>query len=55
VITKHGPPGVLEVHERPDPQLGPGEVRIDVAASGVNFADVLARVGLYADAPKPPV
>ena len=54
VITKHGPPGVLEVQERPDPQLGPGEVRIDVAASGVNFADVLARVGLYADAPKPP-
>jgi NADPH:quinone reductase-like Zn-dependent oxidoreductase len=29
-------------------------VRIDVAASGVNFADVMARVGLYADAPKPP-
>jgi NADPH:quinone reductase-like Zn-dependent oxidoreductase len=54
VITKHGPPGVLEVQERPDPQLGPGEVRIDVAASGVNFADVMARVGLYADAPKPP-
>jgi NADPH:quinone reductase-like Zn-dependent oxidoreductase len=54
VITKHGPPGVLEVQERPDAQLGPGEVRIDVAASGVNFADVMARVGLYADAPKPP-
>jgi NADPH:quinone reductase-like Zn-dependent oxidoreductase len=54
VITKHGGPGVLEVQERPDPQLGPGEVRIAVAASGVNFADVMARMGLYADAPKPP-
>ncbi|HTY97196.1 MAG TPA: medium chain dehydrogenase/reductase family protein [Solirubrobacteraceae bacterium] len=54
VITKHGGPGVLEVQERPDPSLGAGEVRIDVAASGINFADVMARMGLYPDAPKPP-
>ena len=54
VITKHGGPGVLEVQERPDPELGPGQVRIDVAAAGVNFADVMARMGLYPDAPKPP-
>jgi NADPH:quinone reductase-like Zn-dependent oxidoreductase len=54
VITKHGGPGVLEVQERPDPELGPGKVRIDVAAAGVNFADVMARMGLYADAPKTP-
>lgn len=55
VITKHGGPGVLKVEERPDPALGPGEVRIAVAAAGVNFADVMARMGLYPDAPKPPV
>jgi len=54
VITKHGGPGVLEVQERPDPELGADQVRIDVAAAGVNFADVLARIGLYPDAPKPP-
>ncbi len=54
VITKHGGPGVLEVQERPDPAIGPGEVRIDVAAAGINFADVMARMGLYPDAPKPP-
>jgi NADPH:quinone reductase-like Zn-dependent oxidoreductase len=54
VITKHGGPGVLKVQERPDPELGPGEVRIDVAAAGINFADVMARMGLYADAPKTP-
>jgi NADPH:quinone reductase-like Zn-dependent oxidoreductase len=54
VITKHGGPGVLEVQERPDPELGPGEVRIDVAAAGINFADVMARMGLYADAPDTP-
>jgi NADPH:quinone reductase-like Zn-dependent oxidoreductase len=54
VITKHGGPEVLEVQERPDPPLGPGQVRIAVAAAGINFADVMARMGLYADAPKPP-
>lgn len=54
VITKHGGPGVLEVQERPDPQPGPGEVRIQVAAAGINFADVMARMGLYPDAPKTP-
>ena len=54
VITNHGGPGVLEVQERPDPKPGPGEVRIDVAAAGVNFADVMARMGLYPDAPKTP-
>jgi NADPH:quinone reductase-like Zn-dependent oxidoreductase len=54
VITKHGGPEVLQVEERPDPPLGPGEVRIEVAACGVNFADTMARIGLYPDAPKPP-
>ena len=54
VITKHGGPEVLEVQERPDPQLGPGEVRIEVAAAGINFADVMARMGLYQDAPPTP-
>src|SRR5436309_11080487 len=54
VITKHGGPGVLEVQEQPDPQIGPGEVRIAVAAAGINFADVMARMGLYQDAPKTP-
>src|ERR1700683_4600345 len=54
VLTKHGGPGVLQVQERPDPGLGPGEVRIDVAAAGINFADIMARLGFYPDAPKTP-
>jgi NADPH:quinone reductase-like Zn-dependent oxidoreductase len=29
-------------------------VRIEVAACGINFADVMARIGVYPDAPKPP-
>lgn len=54
VITEHGEPEVLQVQERPDPSVGAGEVRIAVAAAGINFADLLARTGMYPDAPKPP-
>ena len=53
-ITKIGAPEVLQVREAPDPEPGPGEVRIRVAAAGVNFADVMARMGLYMDAPPVP-
>src|SRR5947207_15316825 len=54
VITRHGPPEVLQVQERPDPAVGPREVRIVVKAAGINFADTVARIGLYPDAPKVP-
>ncbi len=54
VITQTGGPEVLQVEQRPDPQPGRGEVLIDVRAAGVNFADLLARMGLYPDAPKLP-
>lgn len=53
-ITKVGPPETLVVREAPDPSPGPGHVRIRVQASGINFADVMARQGLYPDAPKIP-
>jgi len=42
------------VREAPDPVPKDGEVRIKVRAAGVNFADILAREGLYPDAPKLP-
>jgi NADPH:quinone reductase-like Zn-dependent oxidoreductase len=54
VITKHGGPGVLKVQEQADPTLSAGEIRVEVAAAGINFADVMARLGLYPDAPKTP-
>lgn len=54
VITRHGGPEVLQVQQRPDPVAGPGQVVVDVRAAGVNFADLMARVGLYEPAPKPP-
>ena len=54
VITQHGPPEVLKVLDRPDPDVGPGQVRVAVKAAGINFSDLLARIGTYSDAPKPP-
>jgi NADPH:quinone reductase-like Zn-dependent oxidoreductase len=54
VITQHGPPEVLKILDRPEPEPGPGEVRVAVKAAGVNFSDLLARVGMYPEAPKPP-
>ncbi|HEX5036905.1 MAG TPA: medium chain dehydrogenase/reductase family protein [bacterium] len=53
-ITKTGGPEVLQVREAPDPEAKPGQIRIRVKASGVNFADLMARLGLYPDAPKLP-
>jgi NADPH:quinone reductase-like Zn-dependent oxidoreductase len=53
-ITRVGPPEVLELREAPDPIPKPDEVMIRVRASGVNFADIMARLGLYPDAPKLP-
>jgi NADPH:quinone reductase-like Zn-dependent oxidoreductase len=53
-IPKIGGPEVLEVREAPDPEPQPGEVRVRVNASGINFADILARMGLYPDSPKLP-
>ncbi len=53
-ITRHGSPGVLQVQERPEPAPAGGQILIDVRAAGINFADLMARMGLYPDAPKPP-
>src|SRR6266542_1125276 len=53
-ITRVGPPEVLELREAPDPAPKPGEVQIRVRASGINFADIMARLGLYPDSPKLP-
>ena len=50
-ITSPGGPEVLAIAEVPDPSPGPGEVLIDVVASGLNRADLLQRQGFY---PPPP-
>ena len=54
-IPKFGRPDVLELREQPDPAPRPREVRVRVRAAGINFADIMARQGLYQDAPPPPM
>ena len=50
VIHKAGGHDKLKVEEAPVPAPGPGQVRIDVRAIGVNYADAIIRMGLYASA-----
>ena len=54
VTTKTGDIDVLKVQEQPDPKPAGGEVLIRVKAAGLNFADILARQGLYPDGPRKP-
>jgi NADPH:quinone reductase-like Zn-dependent oxidoreductase len=54
VITKFGAPAVLKIQEWPEPSPQNGEVKIRVKAIGLNFADVMARLGLYPGIPKTP-
>jgi NADPH:quinone reductase-like Zn-dependent oxidoreductase len=50
VIAKPGGYEALQLVEAPDPVPGPGEVRVRVEACGVNYADGIIRMGLYASA-----
>ena len=54
-IDKFGAPDVLRVRSAPDPSPAPGQMRIRVEASGVNFADIMGRMGVYPDLPPVPV
>lgn len=54
VTTKNGRVDVLRVEEKPDPKPKKGEALIRVRAAGLNFADILARQGLYPDGPAKP-
>jgi NADPH2:quinone reductase len=47
VVSANGGPDVLDVRQLPAPEPGPGQLLVDVAASGVNFKDVYEREGLY--------
>jgi NADPH:quinone reductase-like Zn-dependent oxidoreductase len=53
-INRIGPPSVLQLKSAAMPKVGDDEILIKVKASGVNFADILARMGIYPDAPKLP-
>ena len=44
----------LELRDTDIPEVSSSEIRIKSEAFGLNFADVMARLGLYPDAPKKP-
>ena len=54
ITTRNGDVDVLKVETRPNPLPAKGEVVIRVQAAGLNFADILARQGLYPDGPPKP-
>ena len=47
LVHEHGGPEVLVAQDLPSPDPGPGELRVDVAAAGVNYIDVYYRTGAY--------
>ncbi len=55
VIPRKGGPDVFREEAFVVPEPGPGEILVEVRAAGVNFADVLARKGLYRGAPPFPL
>ncbi|HEY7849822.1 MAG TPA: quinone oxidoreductase [Ktedonobacterales bacterium] len=46
-IEQHGGPEVLKLVEAPIPEPGPGQVRVKLAAAGLNFIDIYQRKGQY--------
>ena len=54
-ISGHGGPRRLQLRDAPDPQPGTRELRVRVHASGINFADILARRGLVSLMHRSPV
>jgi NADPH:quinone reductase-like Zn-dependent oxidoreductase len=54
LISRKGGPEVLQLVDRELPTPGPGEARIQVLATGVAYADVLMRNGLYLGVPRLP-
>src|SRR5260370_2377507 len=54
VTTRNDGVDVMKVETRPDPVPAKGEALVRVKASGLNFADIMARQGLYPDGPRKP-
>ena len=46
-VTETGGPEVLRLAELPDPEPGPGQLLVELAAAGVNYVDTYQRSGAY--------
>lgn len=54
MLRRNGTPDVLRVEEFTLEEPGPGQVQVEVAFAGINFADLVMRIGFYRDAPPKP-
>ncbi len=54
ITSRNGNIGAMKIEQRPDPVAAKDQVLVRVKASGLNFADILARQGLYPDGPRKP-
>jgi NADPH:quinone reductase len=54
VCPAYGPPDIVCIEEQPSPTVGPGQVRVKVAAAAVNFPDVLLIANEYQISVLPP-
>jgi len=54
VVRRYGPPENFELRDWPEPKPKAGECLVRVRAVGVNFADLMQRMGVYPGTPKPP-
>lgn len=50
-IQRFGEPDVLQIDELPDPDPGPGEVRVDVRSAALGFVDIRQREGALGGTP----
>ena len=54
IITKYGPPEVLQVRKLKTPIPKDNQVLVQNYFTGVNFSEIMTRMRLYPGAPKPP-
>ena len=54
ILTKYGPPEVLQVQDCADSRPKNNQIKVKLFYSGINFAEIMARMHLYPGAPKPP-
>jgi NADPH2:quinone reductase len=54
IVTEFGGPEVIKLRDVPVPAPGPGQVLVRVKTAGINYADIMQRVGLYPNGPQPP-
>src|SRR5260370_4778881 len=54
LVERYGPPEVMTWRTAEDPRPAEGQVLVGVRAVGINFAELLQRMGLYPGTPKPP-